>query len=138
MSIYFEYEHVVQDEEIDPLGHANNIEYFAWMQAAAIGHSAIQGWSTEKYRERGWAWLVRTHQIEYRRPALSGDVIRVRTWVADMQRFTSRRKYEMYRESSLIARAETNWAFVDVQQGRLLPIPAEVSSSFEIPAPAKG
>jgi acyl-CoA thioester hydrolase len=125
-------EHVVQVEEIDPLGHANNIAYLEWMQAAAIGHSAAQGWSGEGYRERGWAWVVRSHAIEYRLPAVAGDRIEVRTWVCDMRRFTSRRKYALYRGESLLARAETNWAFVNVQTGRLAPIPPEVSQAFEL------
>lgn len=136
MPIYFEHVHEVRLDEMDALGHANNVAYFAWMQEAAIEHSRVQGWSTEAYQEQGWAWMVRTHQIEYRRPALAGEMIRIRTWVADMTRFTSRRKFEMYRDSALIARAETNWAFVDLKQGRLLPIPEAVSSAFEI-APGK-
>ena len=88
MPVYFEYQHTVLPEEIDGLGHANNVSYFAWMQAAAIAHSALQGWPTEAYQEQGWAWMVRTHQIEYRRPALVGEQIRIKTWVADMTRFT--------------------------------------------------
>jgi len=132
MPIDFDHEHLVRPEEIDALGHANNVSYFIWMQEAAVAHSSRQGWPTEAYQARGWAWLVRTHQIEYRRPALVGESIRIRTWVADMTRYTSRRKFEMYRGTSLIARAETNWAFVDLNQGRLLPIPLEVSSAFEI------
>lgn len=132
MPITFDYEHQVAEHEIDQLGHASNIAYFQWMQAAAIAHSTVQGWSTEAYQEKGWAWLVRTHAIEYRRPALTGEIIIVRTWVADMHRFTSRRRFEMFREQKLIAKAETNWAFIDLNHGKLLPIPAEVSTAFEV------
>ncbi|WP_437229978.1 acyl-CoA thioesterase [Planctomicrobium sp. SH661] len=134
MALFFEYEHQVRSEEIDGLGHANNVSYFSWMQEAAIAHSTLQGWSTQAYEDRGWAWLVRTHHIEYRRPALVGELIRIKTWVADMTRFTSLRKFEMYRDQALIARAETNWAFVDIRQGKLMAIPQEVSAAFEIPA----
>jgi len=133
MPVYFDYEHEVQPGEIDSLGHANNVAYFGWMQSAAIEHSRVQGWGPADYQKRGWAWMVRTHQIEYRRPALVGDVVRIQTWVADMTRFTSRRKFAMYRRNQLLARAETNWAFVDLRQGKLLAIPFEVSSAFEIP-----
>lgn len=135
MPIYYEYLHSVRDGEIDELGHANNTAYFQWMQSAAIAHSSEQGWPMERYREKGWAWLVRRHEIEYRRPVLSGAEVRIRTWVADMNRFTSLRKFEMYCGQLLMARAETNWAFVDLQNGRLRAIPEEVAAAFQLPEP---
>lgn len=132
MPAIFLYEHVVREDEIDPQGHVNNVAYFAWMQNAAIAHSTAQGWSPEGYRQQNWAWVVRSHFIEYRRPAFAGDRITLKTWVADMNRFTSLRKYEMYRNESLIARAETNWAFVHTPTARLLAIPVEVAQAFEL------
>ena len=40
----FFHPHVVQADEIDELGHANNVVYIAWLQADAVAHSAAQGW----------------------------------------------------------------------------------------------
>jgi acyl-CoA thioester hydrolase len=42
--------HVVRAEEIDPLGHVNNVAYVQWMQDAAIAHSSVQGWPMARYR----------------------------------------------------------------------------------------
>ena len=42
MPAVFEYRHRVAAEEIDALGHANNVAYLQWMQAAALAHSAAQ------------------------------------------------------------------------------------------------
>ena len=132
MTVFFEHLHTVLPEEIDPQGHVNNVAYVAWMQAAAVAHSRLQGWPNSRYRERGWAWVARSHFIEYRRPAFLGDEIVIRTWVADMQKYTSRRKYEMFRENQLLARAETNWAFVAFETQKLLAVPEEVARAFEI------
>jgi acyl-CoA thioester hydrolase len=126
--------HLITDEEIDGQGHANNIAYLTWMQSGAVDHSSAQGWTPQAYRERGWAWVVRSHFIEYRRPVFAGERITIQTWVADMKRFTSLRKYEMFRDQDLIARAETNWAFVETTQANLLPIPQEVARAFQIPS----
>ncbi len=49
----YSYSHVVEPAEIDDLGHANNVAYVAWLQAAAVAHSAAQGWPSERYR--AWA-----------------------------------------------------------------------------------
>jgi acyl-CoA thioester hydrolase len=134
MPAIYEHRLTVSPSEIDGQGHANNVVYLEWLQRAAVLHSAAQGWSAEEYRRRQWAWVVRTHFIEYRRPVFAGEQIVVRTWVANMNRFTSLRKYTLFRDQKLVARAETNWAFVDLAAGTLVPIPSEVAAAFEIPA----
>lgn len=136
-SIYHHF-HVVLPTEIDGQGHANNVAFVDWMQDAAVAHSTAQGWPLQRYRQEGWSWVARTHQIEYRRPAFVHDEIVVRTWVTTMQKFSSLRKFEILRRSGeLLARAETNWAFVNIQTGRLLAIPEAVSQSFGLIAEGK-
>ena len=73
MPAVFEYPHTVAPQEIDILGHANNLAYVAWMQSAALAHSAAQGWPTDAYQRLGAGWVVRTHQITYRLPAFAGE-----------------------------------------------------------------
>ncbi len=130
----FEYCHTVADDEIDALGHANNVAYIEWLQAAAVGHSAAQGWPGEKYRELGAGWVVRRHTIEYDRPALAGERIVVRTWVATMKKVTSIRRYRIFRcdDETLLATAETKWAFVDYATGQPMRVPREIARSFEV------
>jgi acyl-CoA thioester hydrolase len=124
------HEHTVHADEIDPLGHANNVAFVQWMQDAAIAHSTAQGWPMGRYREIGMAWVVRRHTVEYLLPAMEGERIVVRTWVADMQRVTSRRRYEILSGERLLARAETNWAFIKTSDGKLTRVPENVVSSF--------
>ena len=77
MPAIFEYHHTVCDDEIDVLGHANNVCYVAWMQDAALAHSAAQGWPAEAYGRLGMGWVVRSHAIEYHQPC--GPAIRLRS-----------------------------------------------------------
>ncbi len=97
MTNIFAYPHTVTAEEIDEQGHANNVVYVAWMQAAAIAHSATLGWTAQRYLELGMGWVARRHTIEYIRPAYEGDEIVVQTHVADMKRATSTRLYRIIR-----------------------------------------
>jgi acyl-CoA thioester hydrolase len=130
------YQHTIRiaPDEIDRLGHVNNLAYVAWMQAAALAHSAVQGWPTERYEALGLAWVVRSHQIKYLQPAFLHDAILVSTWVADMKRASSTRKYKIRRagDNALLASAATEWAFVELPQGRLARIPPELIASFEL------
>jgi len=136
MPAIFVDERDVMASEIDLMGHVNNIEYLRWTQRDAVRHSDSQGWTTEDYLRLGQGWLVRSHQIEYRQPALLGDAIIIRTWVADMKKVTSLRRFQIVRsaDQTLLAEAATNWAFVNFQTGSLCRIPNEVSSAFEVVA----
>jgi acyl-CoA thioester hydrolase len=134
MPAVFHWKHTVQDAEIDGQDHANNVAYVEWLQAAAVAHSAAQGWPGSRYREVGFGWVVRRHTIEYRQPAHAGDEIVVRTWVSTMKRVSSMRQYEVLRPSdnALLAKAETLWAFIDYaarQPRRILP---EVAGAFDL------
>jgi acyl-CoA thioester hydrolase len=130
------YEHALQvrPEEIDRLGHVNNLAYLAWMQAAAVAHSAAQGWTAERYDALGAGWVVRSHEIKYLEPAYEAQQLVVRTWVADMTKVASTRRYKIVRatDGRVLAKAATQWAFVDLASGTLKRIPPELIASFEL------
>ena len=134
MPAIYETRLIVKPDAIDPQRHVHNLTYLQWLQNAAIAHSTEQGWSPQAYRERQWAWVVRSHFVEYKRPARSEDQLVIRTWVSDMKKFTSLRKYEILFDASgkQVVKAETNWAFVNSESESLIPIPHDVSSCFEI------
>ena len=134
MPALFEYRREVVPEEIDRLGHVNNLVYLKWMIDAALEHSAVQGWPVERHEELGAGWVVRSHFIEYLEPAMPLEKILIKTWVAAMKRVSSLRRYQIVRASdeTLLARGETNWAFVDFSSGSPRRIPVEVSGAFEI------
>lgn len=130
----FEYSQTVDQHAIDALGHANNVAYVDWMQAAAVAHSAAQGWPGRRYQELGFGWVVRSHKIEYLQPAFAGDRIVVQTWVATMKKVTSLRRYQIFRQSdqTLLATAETKWAFINYATGEPARIPREIADSFQL------
>lgn len=134
MAAIYDHHHQVRAEEIDVLGHVNNLAYLRWMIDAALAHSALQGWPNEAYLKRGEGWVVRGHEITYLRPALRDERVVVRTWVADWSRVTSLRRYVILRrdDEEVLARAATQWAFVDFKTGRPRRIPAEVTEAFTV------
>ena len=139
MSEIFEYPHTVTDDEIDQQGHANNVAYVGWMQAAAIAHSAALGWTAERYGQMGMGWVARRHTIDYLQPAYAGEELIVETHVADMKKVTSTRVYRILRRSdcALLAKGETNWAFINYATGKPTRIPAEIAGAFPV-APGHG
>lgn len=127
------YQHTVTEAEIDELNHAGNYHYIKWMQHAAVAHSSAIGWTPQRYAALGCGWFVRSHKITYLKPAIAGDVVRIKTWVANMQPATSLRRFEMSNAGGeILAKAETDWAFVNYARQKPVRIPGEVSSCFTI------
>ncbi len=134
MPAIFDWEYVVVERDLDGLGHANNISYLKWMQSAALAHSAAQGWPVEAYQTLGRGWVVRSHQIEYFASAHLGDKIVVRTFVANLKKVTSLRRFHILRASDnvVLAKAATDWAFIEYATGTPKRIPPEVAGAFEV------
>lgn len=133
MQRFYCFDFTVPETAIDRNGHVNNVQYVQWMQDAAILHSDATG-CTAATEAIGAMWVARSHRIEYLCPALAGDRIRAFTWVAGMRKVRSLRRYRFVRalDSEVLARGETDWAFVDAASGKLRPIPKEVSGLFEV------
>ncbi len=125
---------VVAPDAIDTNAHVNNVEYVRWMQQAAIAHADAVG-CTRATMDAGASWVVRSHHIEYLRPAFAGEHLTILTWVSTVRRSSSLRKYRVVRGPDLVARGETVWVFVDATTGKPRPIPAEVSRVFSLVPP---
>jgi acyl-CoA thioester hydrolase len=72
--------------------------------------------------------------IEYLRPAFAGQRIKVETWVVNMRRVRSLRRYRFLRvaDEQVLVRGETDWVFVDANSGGPRAIPAQVASLFTL------
>jgi len=129
----FPYEFTIAEEAVDENGHVNNVMYVQWMQDAAVRHYEAMG-GRQITIDIGATWVVRSHTVEYLRPAFAGERIKVLTWVANMRRVRSLRRYRFIRvvDEQLLVRGETDWVFVDARDGSPRAIPPEVSSLFTL------
>ena len=120
-------------EEEDVNGHVNNIEYVRRMQEISIKHIGRNGWGMEKLLAGRHTWVVREHRIEYLRACRAGEPIALYTWVHDFQRIRSHRRYRFVRESdgAVLARAETEWVYFDLDRQRPVSVPEEFLAIFQ-------
>jgi acyl-CoA thioester hydrolase len=121
---------MVSKEAIDENGHVNNVAYVQWMQDIAVEHYSSLGGIEAQGPES--TWVVREHRVEYLSPAFEGEEIEIRTWVENIRRVRSLRKYEFVRKTDdkLLVKGETDWVFVDVRTGSPRAIPSEVANVF--------
>jgi acyl-CoA thioester hydrolase len=127
----FRHQFAVPAADIDINGHVNNVAYVRWMQEVAVLHSEAVGGTATALQE-GVSWVVRSHHVEYLRPAFAGDQIAASTWVVDFRRVRSTRAYAFRRlpDGPLVARGTTDWVCVEAASGRPRTIPVAVQACF--------
>jgi acyl-CoA thioester hydrolase len=118
--------------ELDSLGHVNNAVYLRYCEQAAMEASESVGYTLEKYREKGWIWVIKHTILEHVAPAFYGDIIEVTTWISQITPASTFREYLLTRQGdgALIARARSRWVLLDAESGRPLRMPAEMRELF--------
>jgi len=122
----------VRNYECDAIGHLNSVNYLRLMQETAFDASAAAGYGQKRYAEMNRIWLIRESEIEYHLPVFYDQSVRVRTWIADFRRVSSRRRYEfrLEGEDTLCARGFSDWVLLET--ATLLPasIPRQLVNDF--------
>ncbi|MEO5681556.1 MAG: thioesterase family protein [Chitinophagaceae bacterium] len=126
----FEYRITATADDIDALGHVNNIVYLRWVQEAAVAHwTALSNAAiNEKY-----SWVVMRHEIDYLQPALLNDQILAYTWVGKNAGARSERHTQLCNAvtGKKLAEAVTTWCLLDAATMRPKRIEAAILSLFE-------
>ncbi|HKI55452.1 MAG TPA: acyl-CoA thioesterase [Anaerolineales bacterium] len=122
----------IPKDAIDENGHVNNVAYVQWMQDIAVEHYASIGGIEAQGPDA--TWVVREHKVEYFLPAFEGEEVEIRTWVENIRRVRSLRKYTFIRKSDgkVLVKGETDWVFVDVKTGSPRAVPNEIIKVFQI------
>ena len=122
---------MISEADLDANGHENNVKYVQWMQAIAHKHYDSIG-GTALTLAIGASWVIREHKIEYLQPAFAGEEIEVQTWVENIRRVRSLRKYRFIRisDEEVLVLGETDWVCVDAATGQPKRIPNEILETF--------
>jgi acyl-CoA thioester hydrolase len=127
----------VEPADIDELGHVNNVVYLRWVQDAAVAH---WGATADPEDQTALVWVVVRHEIDYKRPAMPGDELVVRTWVGVGEARAFERHTEILRASDMreLARARTLWCPLDATTLKVATVSDRVRDRFSVPAPDEG
>ncbi|HXZ60181.1 MAG TPA: thioesterase family protein [Steroidobacteraceae bacterium] len=125
----------VEAADIDAYEHVNNAVYLTWFDRAAWSHSAALGLPLERCvaLRRGMAAL-RT-EIDFLRAALSGDRVRVATWIADSDgRLRVERRFQVVRAADgiTLARARTEYVCINLDSGRAVRMPELFARAYVV------
>ena len=122
----------VRPEDIDILGHVNNVVYLRWVQDAAIAHWTA---AAPAAAQAELFWVVTRHEIDYKRPTFLEDEVVVRTWIgrAGRRDFDRHTEIRRARDGKVLAVARTVWCPMSQATGRPTDVDDEVRARFSVP-----
>ena len=134
MANFFELKHKVAPDEIDGLGHVNNLVYLGWFMDAATGHTRACGFSGELMAAEGEGWVVRRHEIDYLAQVRPEDTVLIRTWIETAEKVSSVRRYEIVGADGgkPVCRGLTLWVWINYRTGRPARIPEKIYAAYGV------
>ena len=107
----------VLSQDIDELGHVNNVVYVRYIQEVAAAHWEMIASPELKSK---YLWVVLRHEIDYRNPAFLNDSIIGTTWVGESNGAKFERFVKLVRASDqkVVAESKTIWCMLDAKTMR--------------------
>ena len=124
---------VVQPEDIDGLGHANNAVYVSWLERCAWRHSQSLGLDLAEYRRLERAMAVVRHEVDYLASAYEGDQLQLATWIVESdQRLKMTRHFQLRRPADdlTLLRAQTTFVCIELSTGKPRRMPVEFVEGY--------
>lgn len=119
-------ETVVAPEQIDVLGHTNNVHYLAWLQDCAWAHSCARGVDADAMVELGCAMAVRETRMTYLGATFAGERLLIGDWITACDgRLRAQRTFQIIRPADLstVLRASIDYVCITIASGRPTRMP---------------
>lgn len=129
----FVVEEQVRDEDVDILGHTNNVTYLRWLELAAWGHSVHLGLDMAAYEAENRAMVVHRHEIDYLGASYAGEEVHIGTWlVGNDGKLSLWRRYQVIRlrDNQTLVRGLTHFVCTDLKSGRPRRMPAAFVAGY--------
>ena len=124
---------VVAPEQIDALGHTNNVHYLGWLQDCAWAHSIARGVDADLMVALGMAMAVRETRMTYTGATYAGDRLWIGDWITACDgRLRAQRSFQIIRASdrATVMRAVIDYVCIAIASGRPARMPAAFVSAY--------
>lgn len=128
----------VSDDDVDILGHTNNVTYLRWLEQAAWSHTTHLGLDMAAYERENRAMVVHRHEIDYLGASYAGESVQIGTWlVGNDKKLSTWRRYQVIRinDGRTLIRGFTHFVCADLKTGRPKRMPASFIAGYEPTVP---
>ena len=116
----------VRDEDLDRLGHANNVIYVQWLEDISWAHIESVGLTWSLQEELGRAMAIVRTEIDYKAAAFAGDELILGTWLVEFDgKLRSGRRFQLVRPSDgrTLIEAESRHVCIDTSTQKPTRVP---------------
>ena len=103
----------VRTYECDSYGHVNNANYLNYLEFARYELLREVGFDYSAMVKAGYGIYVARIEIDYKKPAVTGDELIIKTWPVKKGAVSGVLAQEIWRGEDLVISAKVTWAFVD-------------------------
>lgn len=119
----------VRTYDIDFAGIVSNIVYIRWLEDLRLKF-LDEHLQIARQLEQGYAPILAGTEIEYKRPIKLIDQVIGNLWLSNLGRLKWTVQAEILSNNQLAAVATQKGAFVNLQNGRPVPIPDELQQKY--------
>lgn len=126
-------DYIVRFQHCDPLGHLNNSLYIDYFLNAREDQLSEQ-YQLNIYhhsKETGKAWVVASHQIQYKKPVNAMENITIESSLMKYDPKALQVKFEMKKADLICCTMETSFVYIDIKTGRPTEHSPELMELFE-------
>jgi len=131
----FETELKVRPDDIDMFNHVHNSKYFDYVLAARYEQmEKFYNMPMEEFLKSGFGWVVRTAYVDFKRPLILGDVVKVRTGILTMNDKGCRVQFEIEnaRTGKIASDGWFDYVMIDTSTGKGARVTEEMIKAYTI------
>lgn len=117
-------------EDTDAGGVVYYANYLKYLERARTEFFSEKGVDVTQYHNNGYFFVVVHVDIDYKRPAMLGDIIEVTTELVEMKNVTITLKHQILRDDKVLVDSTVKVACIG-RDGKPKRIPHEITSIFE-------
>jgi len=123
-------DHRISHADVDFLGEFKVPALLGLLERAAVEASTAAGFDAARYTREGRIWLIRRTRLERLVPVGGTETLAAETQVVDFRRARSLRRYTLWRDTLVVARATSDWVYCDLHSGRPSRIPTDLQHAL--------
>lgn len=131
----FESELKVRPDDIDMFNHVHNSKYFDYVLAARYDQmETFYKMPMESFLKSGFGWVVRTAHVDFKRPLILGDTIKVRTGILTINEKGCRVQFEIeaLRTGKIASDGYFDYVLIDINSGKGCKVNEEMIRAYSI------
>ena len=131
----FESEVAIRPDDIDMNNHVHNSRYLDYVLAARYDQmTRCYKMSMDEFIVLGLGWVVKSCFIEFKRPLILGDTIKVRTGIEEIGGSSAKVRFEILKKDSgkLASDGYFEYTMVNLKTGRAEKIPQSVIDKYSV------